>query len=770
MLEKKISLRLLDERTIKTMMNRFHASVVGSTNNALSIIENNPEDINPENAEGNRFAQDGLRAFSVWLKILSDFSKNQDVFTTQFLEPVRIACEFIVNIRKIKGGHSTTANGFVLGKSRPHVDMESGQSWVSMVVLIPEIESVMSLRAGAVETSDTSHGFYKIDNLQPIPLVNRIHLTRTHLAKIGSISNMTQCNFLKTSFGDLGHLENSVEMEKFFEMQMSRNQGTHLFSAVLVSAKIESVNLPFATLRDLIKDEVITASFSNYYMSSKPKSFFYQMAKNNARILVAMPFWDGVESKQSPEILYIEPDVELEELEADDLTGYVRMRDAVDISEIRTRYPRVNLSQISAVSVIGSNVSYVKNLSSSDQVKTEFLRAMEKISSLRRAGRPSEHLQLNARDVLDYEKMNIEGVSKFIKGIPVLLEILRIVYFRNDSTGKIPSWDNLALITKFKLESVKKIVVYLDSIGLLKNDDGLISETSLGKEILYTTYHPEIEKYVATRSDNIISIPDFRDEHIPQSLLLEYLSDNKNTYQPLSLPKGTTELFWMKKIGNVGGNRISAEIEFESFANSILFVMSSQNYPFTAEKVVDEMAALNRPVTYFVASIVLNDLGKMGRIVPSGESWEYTRKSRIIDLLRNDPKGCHTIEEIISKNCIPLLERKSVESILSDMAASSVIVEISPNLWCIAEDAQKRFGRYVAQKIKPKILAMLKEKGHIVAESGIVRWATKEKESILGNGIVVSNIDDVVRLCLGDLVSEGSVVFQDDYYKIKEVS
>ena len=147
-----------------------------------------------------------------------------EIFTEQILEPARCAARFIVNIRRFSSS-TTTLDGIIFARSNPYYNKAFGEDRITLSVILPEIESVMSLPCSAKEYGEINYGDHIISGVQPIPYVNRMHYAVLSLKKKdqATATALSHLDFLKVSLHDIGKLTHSLAFENFEKLSLIRS-------------------------------------------------------------------------------------------------------------------------------------------------------------------------------------------------------------------------------------------------------------------------------------------------------------------------------------------------------------------------------------------------------------------------------------------------------------------------------------------------------------------------------------------------------------------
>ena len=150
----------LMERSIRRALQNLYVAIVGSNDNARVLAETDLDNINVSLAGGNDLVKNCFISSYKWLVIAREFALSEKLFLEQILEPVRNAARFIIDIRGDFSYSSTTLKGIIFAKSDPYYSESFGDNRVTLSLIIPDIESVMSIRCSAVASNNIQYGAY----------------------------------------------------------------------------------------------------------------------------------------------------------------------------------------------------------------------------------------------------------------------------------------------------------------------------------------------------------------------------------------------------------------------------------------------------------------------------------------------------------------------------------------------------------------------------------------------------------------------------------
>ena len=125
---------LLVESNLRTKMTQLYRTV-WVEDNAKIISKLEPSTLADSyqfsGPKGERAAANSLIH---WLTDIREFSKSDEVFSNQMLEPIKEVARFRINARSL--GRNVSSHGWVFAKSKPHED-RYGKIKVALSILFP---------------------------------------------------------------------------------------------------------------------------------------------------------------------------------------------------------------------------------------------------------------------------------------------------------------------------------------------------------------------------------------------------------------------------------------------------------------------------------------------------------------------------------------------------------------------------------------------------------------------------------------------------------
>ena len=135
----------LSEQGLRIYLQNLYVAIVGSNENARNLTNQPLNEIRIDLCSGNPLSRRCYRNSIKWLRLVKEFSLDDELFNNQILEPARAACR-----AKYRMGESSpftlNTKAVVFRKSKPYYDLNFGGNIVTISVILPELHSIQSLR------------------------------------------------------------------------------------------------------------------------------------------------------------------------------------------------------------------------------------------------------------------------------------------------------------------------------------------------------------------------------------------------------------------------------------------------------------------------------------------------------------------------------------------------------------------------------------------------------------------------------------------------
>lgn len=737
----------------------MYDAIVAAAKNADLLSAVDPADIRIEECEGTAWSKNSMMRVCDWLGAIRAVSASEDIFQSQILDPIRTSVRCLSAFRRLAPS-TTELDVWIFGVSRQYRYEHYEEDKITAFAVVPELESVMSVRVGADDPDRVSPGFYRIGNVQPIPLVNRLHQTRPTFTKICRKPALEDWNFLKTGFGDQDSLNSSAEMEHFLEVESAQSeQRHHLGAAFILACKITAVREPNIFVQRVRGKETANMAISESLATSGVLGDFALEGKY-ARVLAVQWYDAGDEGAQKlPETFMVEPISERDAL-MDEITGHVRVRGSTTVEELESMYGRADLSTAKALSVEGT-VSYVHKRSSEDPVADEFLKSSARLKNLRVSFRGDSSLQVRWVDVIDDNRMSARGLATLLKGRAQLRDVLGYVQTHIDDTGEAATDREIADSLGSELDGTKRLLRWLKYLGLAEKKDGRIWSTGAARDALAGAFSDHIAKIEG--ASDLVSIPELACS-APQSAVVSGLSRPGGEFVPLQDGGRANRLYWLRK-GADGSVAAEAERKLRELRRSVLAIARSVSFPVTAKYIAQEALRAGLPISHFVANAAAESLAYHGRFVQSGESWEYTITQRVADFLSDNATAEFTVDAILSGACVAGRDRDLAVEALRSLAQEERTTELSGGIWSCRR-SEEQIRSHFKEKLKSAALSMIRSKKNGMDRNMLISRLHR----------FASDIDSERRLrdhgksaidAVAELEAEGMVVNSDGMYRTK---
>jgi hypothetical protein len=192
-------------------------------------------------------------------------------------------------------------DGIIFSKSNPYYSKAFGNYRVTLSIILPEIESVMSLRCteNMAKTIDEDV-IYSIDGIQPIPYVNRIHQQSASIERKDdqAYGGLECLDFLKISFYDINSISHSFAFENFCEVETDQisKRRRRLGASCVLTGLLTVVNPPRIVLQSFLKKDLrIEMVLHHALLSNREISRIKSFQGKVVRVLAI--WWNSLGSK-----------------------------------------------------------------------------------------------------------------------------------------------------------------------------------------------------------------------------------------------------------------------------------------------------------------------------------------------------------------------------------------------------------------------------------------------------------------------------------------
>ncbi len=690
---------LFSERSLRKYLSNVYVSMIGSSENTRIMLECHPADIRPEQVGGYNEARAGMNDACAWMQDAEILCSDKDTFNDVILGVVRLVARYVVSAR---GTDRPTVplDCWVFQKSVSYKDAYGTHTTLSMIV--PEIESCMSIRLDADLSETMGLGFWRFESVLPMPLTNRLHNTTRKVSPIDGAPSLGDWNFLKISFGDRSEFLDSLEMDVYCEIASAQSKGRHHLGAPLIlSGRIVSMDEFRITIQGIVGDSRLTVTRADGCAHTHDE--LMQMKDAPARFLIVewyRPQADRKSHRRYAELLRVEA-ADLKDLRNDDMVGYVRLRGRVYYDDIRKRYGRIDLSEIDCLTLDGDMVVYSRVIPEfQNTVIREFFSTTDQIHDRWSGYRKDGRLLVAESSISSQDSTDMARIMGLLRERPALANTLSDIQTVFDYSGDRafesdePGW-----------QARRSHVKTLERMGLLDTDAVHKPLTKKGIRVLVMNFKDEIERRVSDLDS--IYLPELGGR-LPNSVMLAHLQGSRE-FKMGQTRSENNKLLWVR--AGTDHESISKECESKIAHQHglILECMMTTNHPVTSKFIHGELDKREERIDYFSIDIMMRQLGQAGKLSKSGDSWEYITYWRIRDLVGTDKEGQWTLERVMRESKIGTMDKDKVLGCLRQIEREGLTVELSDGTWAW-KSGSDQIARHADSMAKRRVLALLRAK------------------------------------------------------------
>jgi hypothetical protein len=745
------------------------------------LVEYDPGSPSVTVPRGNDLSRKCFISVLKWLTRLREFAISEEIYSTQILGPVRCPARFILSIRELPRS-TMKVTGLVFSRSAPYYDEYFRAEVTTLSIILPELETVSSLRCLVKHAQDLTYGAYDFEQVQPLPFVNRIHPVHPSIEKSAVQVKLSDLDFLKVSFKDFETLSSSVDVENFCEIAAKQSGKKSIESELesrclarpfILGGRIISVDSPRMTIQS-ITDHTRAVSMlitERLLVNLGADISAIESLKNTyVRILGVLLYQSGSKQTYYPEILYIEPVDDESELLLDDIVGFVRLRRKIGTDILRTNYGDIDLSLSHSLVHNGGMIEYLQKTQSNDPIVNYFLKEKKCIADLRcNIVNDSQMTVLFPENIFDRTKLRIDGLSKRIFNDRELLNTFFSVLKIREEHGSLPKPPKL-----MKLVSVPHPEIFREKLRWLI-DVGCMERVRRGMIITDTGFSVArllCQELLKAMNEHVISLPELEERTgLPASLLLGFLLDGEEEAGPLKevMVNGRrTGLFWtISSSSSAQDLSREATRKYGNLLSQILSSLGSVPHPLAVAKIIEMLSKQGIHMSEFTANILLSELEIQSRVRKDGDTWIYPWEQRICDLLSNNPDDVFTLDEIIRRTSIPPIERGKVSGILEDLSRGGKAVRIATDRWTLPGNEQNKVKELLKAVLPEFILRILNQNRGYMSEcvlSGKILYHARQL-------IPYSRTIPLPELCeqvIEDMLLKGEIIRADGMYRLKD--
>lgn len=673
------------EKNLRAFLSRFYHSIVQSGENAQEMLNADLDDFSPKNVAGDKDTRSSMEDVFRKLDFVRVFFKNDHLFESQIMEPLRIASDLRKQFADFKGGkRSTTVEGLVFARSKQYEEGDGKN--VTLSIICPDIQSVMSIRISN-DIVSKNNGWMEFEKVQPIVLVNRLHPTPGSKTKINQLEkekNLFEFSFIFSSIRDLDSFPNSLEMENFSEMSSSQSDKRRHLGCTFVSfGRVTHFDENDISIESLLTEDEfeLTVAFRNF-RNNFPNPIPADLVGKT--IVFLGTIWYKTRAKDDikidfPELLDFQLCDDEFLLTLSEVTGYVRLRKKCSANELKKdlciddeKFEEICicLEKLYPIRITGNKPSLELSYdlkAVSEPVKLAYVKSLDAIKRLREDAKSKNGIQITQEELVDKNKTNSEGMIKQMyydcssherMGCKIRLKILKLLGSEDVSQEGI---DSERLVEMFvdmhhTTETVRGQLWFLKNIvEFIDKKNKRVSLTGTGEKILEKIREKESTEFLKNSGDliELLTIPGY--VHVPT--LVKCLEDPRTPFSPFEKDSIKTKVFWTKTnspITEITSKRVE---NYRKICNEIFSLMLAKSFPINSEKILEDLAKRGIQIKMPVLEILLGDIVEgTGRIRKQGGFYEYAFEARIVELFENNKKQFFTISEIMENTGIPKID------------------------------------------------------------------------------------------------------------------
>ena len=592
------------EQILRKYLSGIYVAMISSNKNVELMLEAHPADVRSEQIEGSNEARSGMEYACEWMRDVEIVCKDKRTFDDVILGTSKLAARYVANVRSL-GERTVSLDCWVFQKSDPYKDAYGTHTTVSMIV--PEIESCMSIRLDAELAEIIGPGFWRFESVLPMPLTNRLHHTTRTINPVDGTPSLGIWNFLKVSIEDKSEFSDSLEMDNYCEIASAQSKGRHHLGAPLILlGRIVSMDDFRITIRGAVENASVTVIRAD--CCTYTHNELVRLKNVPARFLITewyQPQNDG-KPRKCAELLHVEA-ADQADLRNDDLVGYVRLRGQVNVDEIREKYGHVDLSAVDGLYLDRHVARYSRVASKSGNlIIKEFFSTVDKIRDRWSEYRKDGRLLGTESCISSQDSTDMARIMGLLRERPTLKNTLSDIQTAFDHSGDRafesdePGW-----------QARKTHVKTLERMGLLDTDADQRPLTKKGIRVLIVSFKEEIERRVSGLDS--IFLPELGGR-LPNSVMLAHLQNSKE-FKMGQTRSENNKLLWVR----VGMDCESMSKECESKMarqhSLILKCMITTNYPVTSKFIHDKLDKRGERIDYFSINIMMRQLEQAGKAI-----------------------------------------------------------------------------------------------------------------------------------------------------------
>lgn len=760
------------EDVVRTYLQTLYVGITGASENAQLLLDQDPINIKQSSASGNRLVKTCLASTVTWLELVREYCISPEIFTSQFLQPAKLAAAFRLSAR-----HTIDLEGYVFSKSANFYDPYYKCKVFTLAVVVPLLQTAMSIRCRSEQWAETELGGINLKNVQPMPYVNRIHPFRLQIKKTETKPALSRWNFLKTSIQDASRFHNSIAFENFCEVLSTRFGRRFLGAPCILSGRLVWAKIPLLIIQSPVGNESINL-LANEYLTSisnidadRIKSLEGQMIRVLSVIWYGR-FRRGIELL--PEAFLLEKIENERDSLVDNLMGFVRLRGRVPLETIPKEFLCTDPSVLAPNIILREGyLEWQYELFHDSPIVQLFHEKNADIRRLRwQSGLAGAVVLTDRYSIINSEKLHEEClVAKLSRDIKLMNCFLSIIKYRDDF-GYLPDKvkEMAKIVSRDNPDMFLRNILWLRWMRfLIRNRDGIIISNKALKIAYKLVRHTLISLLVQVQKEkSVIGLHEIENmTGFPPSLALKALREIEDEGWIHCLKKDNMkcDLVWILK-KDIGKEELEQASNFLMLLeDQVLSVLKSVHFSLHCLKIIEMLQANGISLNYFTLILLLKTLENKGKISHKEDMWIYPWDRRIIDILNSKPYDLFTMDDIMSMASIPQFENEKFQVIVRGLEQRGDIWQPAPGRFCLApcEDRDRNLVLLNMLKLKCEehIMDTLKNKGGQVEEGWLMGETKLFIRKLADELRLTLNHYELSQKIIGNLLSQGILKRRD---------
>ena len=671
--------RFLTEPGVRIFLQSLFVAIVSSGENCRTLLNSNPAEIGWGVTRGNKLARNCMIGASRWLEMAEENSASATIFRSQLLEPARAPARFMQTIRQLSP-LTASLRGFAFAKSGEFFDSHYSSLVTSLSVIVPRLERTLGIRCKPELLGHLRRGPCRLDGVQPVPLINRLHPARLSTTVEEGEIPLASLDFLKLSMFDLSDLQMSLAFENFSEVQSSEAGLRRLGVTGILGGTLLFVQSPHLIVQSSVDPAITARVLISIEMADGFGGNIKQMRKlegKPVRMLCTLWYEPRTSKHPSLEGFALQPADDASSLISDDALGYVRLRRRVTTEALKARFG-ILPSTSSRLKEQNGQFEWIAQPTHEIDVIGEFTKCDSMISELRipRIASPD--------DVFGTDKLGLTSVSERISRDKELFQCANAVLRIRDVKESLPgTWTELKeRIMEIEPTLKDPRLWWLRLMGLLSKGETGISLTDIGPEAIRRADDKELSNLFERRlfeGQKVFSLIDLEaNTRFPPSILLSGL---ETLAKEGKLIRTEHDILWATP-GTAGSELSEAEILLEQFTTRVLSTLQSVYHSLGTLRIIEILGEKGEAYSAFTMGRFLAWMKTQKLVVePQSGMWLYPWMDRIRNLMRAYSPRYYSVDQVASLCSLPLGAREEIHHILSDLVREGAVEEVLPSRW-----------------------------------------------------------------------------------------